>query len=99
MISNISPIILTLFLALKTIIESGHDKSMQTLKKKNLVDDYKRAMWAIYGFAGEGAKPLLQGPDGGTEDPKDSKDANKGEKKGGLDDGGAQETKEGPEEA
>ena len=51
MISNISPIILTLFLALKTIIESGHDKSMQTLKKKNLVDDYKRAMWAIACFA------------------------------------------------
>ena len=39
-----------------------------------------------------------KGPDGGAEDPKDSKDANKGEKKAGPDDG-AQETKEGPEEA
>ena len=40
-----------------------------------------------------------KGPDGGAEDPKDSKDANKGEKKAGPDGGGVQETKEGPEEA
>ena len=99
MISNIAPILLTLALALKTIMESGHDKSMQKLKKNNLVDDYKRAMWANSCFAMAGAELQGQGPDGGAEDPKDSKDANKGEKKAGPDDGGAQETKEGPEEA
>ena len=47
----------------------------------------------------QGADLLGKGPDGGAEDPKDSKDANKGEKKAGPDGGGVQETKEGPEEA
>ena len=90
MISNIAPILLTLALALKTIIESGHDKSMQTLKKKNLVSDYKRAMWDIACFAAEGADRQGQGPD----------DASKQKKMDGSDGaiGGAQETKEGPEE-
>ena len=82
MISNISPILLTLALALKTIIESGHDKSMQTLKKKNLVDDYKRAMWAIACFADGGADRQGQGPD----------DASKQKKMDGSE-GGAEETK------
>ena len=80
-------------------MDTNHDKDMQEGKKTYLVEDYKSAMYDISRFANEGADLLGKGPDGGAEDPKDSKDANKGEKKAGPDGGGVQETKEGPEEA
>ncbi len=82
MISNIAPILLTLALALKTIMESNHDKAIQKLKKKNLVNDYKRAMWDISCFETDGAENKGQGlddqskqkkmdaSDGGTEESK-----------------------------
>ena len=70
MISNIAPILLTLALALKTIIESGHDKSMQKLKKQNLVSDYKRAMWDISCFETDGAEHKGQGPDDESKQKK-----------------------------
>ena len=73
MISNIAPILLTLAVALKTIMESKHDKAMQKLKKNNLVNDYKRAMWEISRFEGDGASKKMEGSDddGGAEETKE----------------------------
>jgi len=72
MISNIAPILLTLAVALKTIMESKHDKAMQKLKKENLVSDYKRAMWEISRFEGDGAsKKMEESDDGGAEETKE----------------------------
>ncbi len=70
MISNVAPILLTLLLAFKTIMETNHDKDMQEGKKTYLVEDYKSAMYDISRFANEGADLLGKGPDGGTEESK-----------------------------
>ena len=75
MISTVAPILLTLLLAFKTIIETNHDKGLQNGKKKYLVNDYKSAMYDISRFASEGADLLGKGPDGGAEENKDPEGA------------------------
>ena len=79
MISNIAPILLTLFLALKTIMELIQDTKIQKVKRENLVEDYKRNVWELSRFVAAGAPEIV---DESTQKKL-----------------GAQETKEGPEEA
>ena len=67
MIKELSPICLTLLLAIKTLIEARHDRKMQSNKKRFLVVDYKNVMYDISRFSAEGAEPE------GAEEAKDDK--------------------------
>ena len=71
MIKELSPICLTLLLAIKTLIESRHDRTMQGNKKKFLVGDYKSVMYDISRFSAEGAKP-----EGAAETKEDEAQSN-----------------------